>query len=240
MKIVAAIPSRGILVTEAINSVLQELSHFPGSEVVFSWDLPMPECHNNVAKQALDKGADYVWLVEEDVLVPPGTLQKLLDADNIYVCADLPSKDADRRSYVARWPVNDPVYDIYWSHVGCTLVKREAFEILPYPWFENHYMYEVDTSNGSYLKFRKHEHTCDYGGHDMVFGMKLRQEGYTLKDIKVVCTHCKVSLNSAKSNDGRHVIEKFDTVERSSAIHDVMEDFIKEGVSLKEEDFTHN
>lgn len=242
MKVVAAIPTRGVILTECLDSVVENLSAAVqrfgcGAAIATTWDKPMPEGHNEVVKKALNFGATHIWMVEEDVIAPMLGLNEMLKADKDYVAIDLPEKSDKRRSYIARWPVNDPVYKIYWTHLGCTLIKREVFEKIPYPWFENNHQYEVDTSHGAMLSFRKLDKPHDYGGHDMLFGKKLMEAGYTLDEVKLAAIHCRIHWNNGTGNDGRHRIEKFEGIGRSSALYDVAEDFLVAGIPLKEEDF---
>lgn len=243
MKVIAAIPTRGVLLTETLESVQRNLHDARVSfnniqtDIVLSWDKPIPDGHNEVVKKAVEKHAIYIWMVEEDVIVPDGTLRMMLKKKSMYVAADLPEKSDKRRSYIARWPVNDPVYKIYWTHLGCTLIKREVFEKIPYPWFENNHQYEVDTSQGANLSFRKLDKPHDYGGHDMLFGKKLMEAGYTLDEVKLAAIHCRIHWNNGTGNDGRHRIEKFEGIGRSSALYDVAEDFLTAGIPLKQEDF---
>lgn len=249
VRIIAAIPTRGALVTECIASVHENLKHLEYSlmhqynsseirvstDMVFTWDKKLPDGHNETVKQALKLGATHIWMVEEDVIVPPGTLLKMLQKDEAYVVADYPEKSEDRRSYIARYPVNDPIYNIYWSHTGCTLIKREIFEKFPYPWFENQYTYEVTPQHGDLL-FTRLEKECDYGGHDLVFGVKMREAGLKMHEVPVVCTHARLIWNNSRDNDGRHTIEKYSTIGRPSAVHDIIEDRLVEGSKIDEED----
>jgi len=214
MKIVAAIPTRGVIVTECIGSVLRELSQRADEwGITLGTNKPIPACHNEVVAQALKDGADYVWLVEEDVIVPEGTLKKLLEADTDIVAADVPSRHVEGLTQIAKWKGK-----VYWVHTGCTLIKKEVFEKLPVPWFDNTYAYEFKVEEKEVVfNKKKLKEPEEYGGQDIHFSQTALAAGFIIKDIPVVCTHAVVKFGSKRED--LHSIKKLSTITKDNAFH---------------------
>ena len=212
MKIVAAIPTRGIVLTECITSVMRELSSRAEEwGIVMSTGRPIPEAHNEVVEQALKDGAEYIWLVEEDVIVPEWTLQKMIEADGDIVAADVPSRHVEGLTQIGKWEGK-----VYWVHTGCTLVKKAVFEKLQKPWFDNTYSYD-HRIEGSEINFTKNKlkEPQEYGGQDIHFSQSALEAGFIIKDVPVVCTHGVVEFDSKRENV--HKIKKLDKITRDNA-----------------------
>lgn len=213
MKIVAAIPTRGVVVTECVTSVIRELSH-SGHEwgIVFTSGMKIPDCFNRAVQQALDDNADFVWLVEEDVIVPEGGLGKLLAEKAKIAVIDVPSRHVEGLTQVAQ--MNGTVY---WVHTGCTLVAREVFEQMPQPWFQTEFAYDFRLQDGGVVfNERKLDAPLDYGGQDVRFSRKAVAMGIELVVVKnAVCVHCRVEYDAAREKC--HKITKIDRVTRTDA-----------------------
>lgn len=211
MKIVAAIPTRGIVLTACMSAVLRELSARQSEwGVAMSAGHPIPEAHNLVVEQALKDGADYVWLVEEDVVVPPNGLQKLLEADGDIVAADVPSRHVEGLTQIGKHKGK-----IYYVHTGCTLVKKEVFEKLPEPWFDNKYDYNFKIEDDN-IKFERKEpkERQTYGGQDIHFSRTAIDAGFSVKEAHFVCKHGVIKFDSQREHC--HEIKYLDKITNSS------------------------
>lgn len=70
MELAVALPTRGLIHSRTIEAVIQAIEHRGIREytLVLTHDLPIPDSHETVCKQALATGAEFIWLVEEDVV----------------------------------------------------------------------------------------------------------------------------------------------------------------------------
>jgi len=105
--------------------------------------------HNRwlAAKQAVDAGADYLWLIDNDMSIPPTALPMLLAADKDLIGADynyhkfplqtvVKVLDAEGNVTFAdesTFP-NEP-FRCHAIGSGCKLVKVSALHRIPQPWF---------------------------------------------------------------------------------------------------------
>lgn len=143
---------------------------------------------NKARKWVLDNGYDYLFTIESDMIIPPDALSKLLDvcenqgadvAYGLYVFRNSSTWSAwteldmnhgrsirkDEAAAKAAWGT---VIDVAGVGTGCTLIKREVLEALP---------------------FRTDEMNPDVH-HDWVFAHDLQQHGFKQKcDMSVVCGH---------------------------------------------------
>lgn len=80
-KIAVGLPTRGIIDTLTIESVLKNLE---GKDYIllFTHDLPLPDSRINVTNRFLESDADYLWWVDDDMVIPDGFLDKMLKVAN--------------------------------------------------------------------------------------------------------------------------------------------------------------
>ena len=129
-KISVIIPTRGLVVAQCISSVMSELQNTDiTSHIVIQEGLSIPDCFNDPIKHELSIfDPDYILIIEEDVAIPHGGLQSLLQADYDITAIDYPLSNG--YGCVA-WYKGKPM----WCGTGCTLIKRRVFEEMLFPWF---------------------------------------------------------------------------------------------------------
>ena len=189
MKINAVVPTRGLIFTEVVTSIGDV------EQVIFSHDLTIPEAHNRLTKAALSDKPDYILFIEEDTVLPRGGLQLLLKENADIACIDYA---------VGGWGcvTKNQWGDILWCGLGSTLIRREVFEALPYPWFR------------SDKQLRLNDYTWidapvnSYGGQDIWFCLQARKAGFKIKQVEgVEARHLKLDrLGTAEINHGLHEI----------------------------------
>lgn len=158
---------------------------------------------NKIARLTLDKGVDYVLMVDNDVVVPRDALVNMLDdvrdvclgfyahrgADNVYhgnvnICK---LRDANGERYF-HYPLESEYtatelrelrdageykIRIHGGGLGCALVKADIFRQIKYPWFD-----WVHYKNGKML------------GEDLYFCEECRKAGIPIfTDTRVNCGH---------------------------------------------------
>lgn len=201
MKVKAVLPTRGLIYAKTIKGLLENIS---GNDIIITDSLPMPDCFNVGVQRALDEGADYIWMVEEDNGLPGGTLDLLLEEAN-----------KGEKIVTANYTVgggNSHIYRINgkpaWCGIGCTLIAREVFENVPKPWFEvkRHLNF---SENGFSIRAVPEEVVGNkFGGHDsLFFYMKTRPLGYKIKVIDEHLEHyrCK-EVPKRELNNGHYSI----------------------------------
>lgn len=215
MRIAVVTPSRGLVHSRMVESVLEnlnDLSHYQEIEwkYFFTNDLPIPDAQNNLIERALHWGPDYIWSVEEDNLIPQGGLRLMfskLEKDGDVVCIDYPIGEK-RSSGVCK--KGDK---ILWCAMGCTLFGSWVFERLEKPWFSVDKTWRITNKNP--LELVEENIPNKYGGQDIYFGMRLNEKGMKIDVIPdLVGGHIKpIKLGNAGLNDGAHKFEVWDKIE---------------------------
>ena len=212
MRISVILPSRGLINSQTIESVLDNLQEveFIGVQwnIFFSHNLPIPEAQNHAIRNSLTFDPNYYWFVEEDNLIPPGTLKKMLNRqqDNEtkegqwgVVACDYPQGASAQESGVV---IKDG--KVWWCAFGCMLVADWVFALLPEPWIRNDKTWQI--VNKETLELKEQDVPNKYGGQDIQFGMTLKKMGIridVLDDIPV--GHIKLKKEGKSgSNDGTH------------------------------------
>lgn len=204
MKIAVCIASRGLVHSRTIESVLKNVQD--NWKLFFTHDQPIPDAQNSLVKKALEWGADYLWFVEEDMLTPERTLKEMLKEDKEVIALDYPVGEK-RYSCIAR-----KNGEILWCGLGCTLIKREVFEKIGEPYFEADKTVRI-TSHDPF-EYEIDENTpYKYGGHDILFGIKIREKGVEISQLEGTAGHIKpVTEGTQGSNTGTHEFEVWNEI----------------------------
>jgi len=215
MNIIVGIPTRGAITTQTVKAMWDNIRYYetlhPMHSVrpIFTWDMPIPGGHAYIAHQLMQSPYDAVWYLEEDVVPPPDTLHRLVCAAQLG--AHMAFMDYPMSGGIKGQPNcyhRNPRGEITWTGFGCTLITRQAFEMLPQPWFRTDVV-------GSWLhKGTDHETVifkpgkAVYGGFDIYFGWQLREAGGKLEVLEGMAEHIKLkALGQREVNDGLHQME---------------------------------
>lgn len=166
MKILIAVPTYENIYPDTFKSIydLDVLGHDVEFEFVRGYDCAT--ARNRIVQIALDKTADYVLMVDNDVVIPKDALINLLDdpkdvclgfyahrdADNIYrgrtcVCKLLDENGTLYFNYPLESEYtaeelaelkNKGQYKIriHGGGMGCALIKTDVFRKIKYPWYD--------------------------------------------------------------------------------------------------------
>ena len=200
MKIGVCIPSRGLVHTRTIESLVKNFDDVDvGWKLFFTHDLPIPDAHNAVMQKGMDWGADYIWMIEEDIIVPSGSLKKMLETGEPVYFINYPVGDR-QSSCMMRYKDR-----VVWTGTGCLLMKREVLEKIPQPWMENK---TVAFSGSNKFNYVINKLEVEYGGQDVHFGHKIRSAGFEIKVLDgVVAGHIRIEKMGGKhSNSDYHKI----------------------------------
>jgi len=193
--IAIVLTSRGTISTRMKESVEREL-HVNGvpHKFFYAHGEKIPDCFNRPTGEALKGSFNYIWYVEEDVVVPEGGLKAMLEASyvkkNGVVAINYPLRQYRTRS--EGWFKEGVDGEIQkfrsWVGLGCTLVRRDVFEKMRAkgisPFFKPSSL--VAVHRGSATKKRELmlvEGRRKYGGQDIYFCYFAREIGF---DIHVV------------------------------------------------------
>lgn len=202
MKIGVIFPSRGLIFSETAEELLNNLKGIPHT-IYFSHKRPIPECFEVPTNEALkDPDVTHLFYVEDDMILRPDTLKKLLEVDANAVTADYPVTKDGKGSVFA-----DKGKNVVFCGTGCLLVKRNVFDSLKKPYFTDKVRW-IMLNYGEQIKLTGVYGGVGYGTQDITFCIKLWNTGVTIKLIKQKLGQRKLlALGKAGSNNGAHKIE---------------------------------
>lgn len=198
--------SRGLIFSQMPPSIWGNLK---GRREDWEWIpshiLAIPDAQNWVTHEALALGPEFLWYVEEDIEVPPGTLPAMIArmketrAQAVAVAVDYHLKQNGQLCH--RYAVDG---SLLFGGMGCLLVRAAIFEQLPRPFFQAaRYMVLDDGSAGRQGLLAR------YGGQDIHFYVQLRHAGFLAVALPgVLCGHARlIKPGALGTNDGVHEIE---------------------------------
>lgn len=147
MKILIAIPTFENIAPETFKSIYDLQTHH---ETAFEYckGYDCAKARNTIAQKAVSGGFDYVLMVDSDIIIPPDTLEKMLEYP-VPVCVGVyPRKNTENeetelfkfteRDFTDRFTFQELTTDriqIKGSGLGCALINVEVFKVIPFPWF---------------------------------------------------------------------------------------------------------
>jgi hypothetical protein len=199
------LPSRGLVFAEVEQALSENLRGY-NFTIYRSWDLKIPECENVLVEKALRNGATHLLSIEEDTVIPPEGLSRLLMLDSDIACIDYG---------VGGWSTitkDKTTKEILWCALGCTLIKRAVFDAVEKPWFRDdkklllNFWPEIRwVAAGAQA----------YGGQDIYFCMKAREKGFKIAQAMGECKHLQLEqLGIRERNNGLHSIIQKPTISK--------------------------
>jgi len=235
-------PSRGLIHSRTVEAVHANVAS-AGPELrpasspwwIVSHDLPIPDAHNDVVRRALAHTPDLIWFVEEDMVPRRRALQRLHQelqrTGAAMAVLDYPVGESPSHSSVLHAPDGAP----WCSGLGCALIPRRTFEKLDptEPWFRSDRQIQLTkrhrgTSSpnprgwsvgaAAEVDVKEIERACEYGGHDVYFGLRLTAAGLPIVEVppaEMLSGHAKLrNWGKQKTNRGFHTVEVLDQIER--------------------------
>lgn len=229
-KVGVILPSRGLMFSQTADEVLQNLKGIP-HKIFFSHRKPIPECFVRPTNRALiDESITHLWFVEDDMVLPQGTLQKMLDADANAITCDYPVTKDGRGSVFY-----DKGGRVVFAGTGCLLVKRRVFENLREPYFTDKIRWSILNYGESVKLIASKNDTNDgYGLHDITFSIKLWKAGIIIQVLPVKLAQRKlISLGKSGSNNGAHNIEVWKKIIKNKRLKAIQAQPIALGAKTK-------
>lgn len=173
---------------ETLKEILDNLQGYR-YRIFWSHGNKLPTCFNKPISRALRGKYTHLWIVEEDMVIPRGTLASLLAADEEVIACDYPiSQDTHNSVHY------DPEGNAYFTGTGCMLLKPSAVEK-----FTTDIRWQMRYSKDKLL-LSPHRVKGDeaYGFHDVTFGIKRYIQGKPIAISPIVLTQRKLQ---AKGKD---------------------------------------
>lgn len=207
MKIACIFPSRGLVFSRTAEELLNNLEGYE-FDIFFSHGIPIPDCFEKPLRQALkDSTYTHIWVVEDDQIIPEGTLDSMILMDSPVVTMDYP---VSREGQGTVFQVDGKVI---FSGTGCLLIKREVFHFINKPYFRTDVKW-TPTNFGKFIRFTAGKSTRldAYGLHDVTFGLKLYKAQIPISVAGTIGQRKLKALGKAGTNDGAHDIEEWTKV----------------------------
>lgn len=207
------LPTRGLVFTK-VEQAIEEIRKDSDVRVYRTHDLPIPDGHNMLAKQALSEGCSQLFFIEEDTVPPPDALSKLIQANKDIACIDYG---------VQGWGcvTRNTSGEILWCGLGCTLVKRHVFEAMTYPYFRVDMVLRLNDWTWQLLP-EQYIKTKQYGSLDIWFCTEARRLGFEIAQVDGECGHLElVELGKRETNNGLHTIQAKPKIEKHQIIEEV-------------------
>ena len=157
-----------------------------GGEIIVR-DLPIADARNEIVRQALECGADYIFFLGDDVIAPADSMHRLWCHNKDMVCGVYWSRTYPSTPYLWRdkgkkgpymdWKYGE-VFPVDYSGVDCVLIKTEVFKKMKEPWFSTDWSVHSD------------QRPITFTTEDFYFYEKAKQLGFDLwVDSSVQCLH---------------------------------------------------
>lgn len=165
MKIALGIPTNRLIKPKTAQSLLEliSFSKYDWKIIISTRGYNTSENRNYIAAQAVNNGCDYLFFVDDDMILPPHTLEELLLCDKDIVGCVYKTKYETQDDVCEYFNDERPngLFEVKAIGTGCMLIKCEVFRQLPQPWFK----YEWN-DNGSVKR-----------SHDWIFCEDARNTG---------------------------------------------------------------
>ena len=185
MKILIAVPTFENIQPEVFKAIYELKSeHELHFDFIRGYDCAV--ARNNICKIAIAHGYDYVLMVDSDTIIPPDTLDLMLDPP-VEVCLGVCPRKNTKEGKTAMIKLGSDNYSNNYLYselpeervrvkgggFACALVKTSVFSQLDYPWFQY-------VTNEDYSTFSEDFYFCQ---HANLYGVDVWM------DPRVKCGH---------------------------------------------------
>lgn len=209
MNIAIIIPSRGTIYAKTVEEITRNLEAANASfSVIWSIGRPIPDCFEIPTLEALEGDYDYVLYIEDDMILPDGIVQEMLDAKKDIVICDYPMGASD--SGVIFY---DPDMKPFFGGCGLLLVKTSILRKMPLPIWRTDLRWKPHIENGMIHFFVSQDTSPVYGRQDANFGLRLYMNGYETHVIRTTAGQRRtIRKGTRETNDGADVILEKTTI----------------------------
>ncbi|HEX3469192.1 MAG TPA: glycosyltransferase [Candidatus Elarobacter sp.] len=229
MKLLIGIPTGG-QPTRPFLDALRELQLPPGLDdadrVVWSGNF-VPAQREMIVRDAVARGADFIAMIDDDIVAPPDALVRLIEALEADPSAAIAgalyySRDGVRPMAVARWDSSDTtsaaipafagdgIADVDGVGFGCIVIRIEALRTLATPYFAAHIF--IDQASRTVRQCDEDYLLCERlrkNGHRILLHAAVRAKHYDRATQTAVPQHWEPD---AETNRLRMIVRQEDQV----------------------------
>ena len=159
MKIAVCVPHTGTIRAKCAQSLNEMVAHTLGARINYNGAIVQPKFaflyagkgpleykRMQLARRALEWGADYHLLIDWDHTFPRDALLRLAGHDLPFVAANYPARHETPLPVAVGSSIGRGVEPVAAVGLGFCLIKSEVFSAAPTPWFQNSF-----DANGDFL-----------------------------------------------------------------------------------------
>jgi len=149
MRVLIGMPTRGLLSAQWVLSFLKQ-SHPVNTSIDYKFVIgkEVGEARNELAQEALKLGTEYLIFIDDDVIIPPNTITKLINiADQgkdivagVYYTKQIPPEPLIFKGRgtgcFKNWKIGEIIDDLDGVGMGLTLLRTAIFKKIKKPWFK--------------------------------------------------------------------------------------------------------
>lgn len=206
IKIAAIIPSRGMAFSKTVEELYSELDATGHPyKVYWSHYRPIPECFTVPTEEALkDESYTHFLFIEDDMVLTPGIVKRLLEANTYAVTCDYPVGGGSGGTVMY-----DPEGRAFFTGCGLLLVEAWLLRKLPKPIWRSDMRWKPYVEDGLiHFTLSTNDDPDTYGQQDVAFGLRLYANGYPIQILdETIGQREMVKKGEDGSNQGFHVVE---------------------------------
>lgn len=201
------VASRGLVFSKTMESIFINTKGKDWN-LYMAHDLPLPKCFNVPLNRALSDKCDLIWFVEEDMVIPEGTLDKMLkmieNGDTVVSTNYANKHNGDSFTY------EDRRGEILFTGMGCMLLDSKVFNDMQKPYIrQGTFWVKEDSSNKIYLEYHPEIPQKGYGTQDVYLCYQLTKNGNRISLVDAEVGHLKlIEKSNDSSNNGQHTIKE--------------------------------
>lgn len=150
------------------------------------------EARTKEIERALKLGADYIFSMDSDQLIPDDGFEKLLEAiqDADIAVIDAPDKFGNTSTNI-RYNSDGT---LAYATISCCLIRASVFEKIEKPWFSSKFSFiEKGSVNGKIKWNIQHKYEDDNVGEDIYFIYRVLKAGLKVKVVEgLKCLHKEI------------------------------------------------
>lgn len=199
------LPSRGLVFSKTMESVFNNIKN-KDCNLYITHDLPLPDCFNIPLEKALKDKCNLIWFVEEDMLIPEGTLDKMIKMilrGSTVVSADYANKN-NGESFTFK-----NKNEVLFTGMGCMLLDSSVFKKIKKPYIRQGTFWIKEDEGNKYLEYHPEIPQKGYGTQDVYLCQELIRTGNKIDLVDAKIGHLKlIEKSDPLSNNGKHTIKE--------------------------------
>lgn len=215
VKLAILLPSRGLVFSKTVEELLREVAPYE-HKIFWSHGRPIPDCFEIPTQEILkDKSFTHLLTVEEDMIIPEGTLKNALKADKPAVAYDYPVTGSNGGTVL---------YDIdenaYFTGCGFLLVDINIVRRLKPPIWRVDIEWNMKQVGNRYrFDIKLVDYKKNYGQQDIAFGLRLYYNNTPIHVMPETIGQRKLEKRGkGRTNQGAHEIVEYMDIYKHDAM----------------------